>query len=115
MRLQLERGVLSIEVSGRPKKIGDIFNRVLKVYRNRQEHYMRKYHGYGFNAAVINDSRLFDYVLIEEINGEQKNYFLLSREDIITHGKPDQTEDFEKQLFVPLYLMQKLNQYKNAG
>src|SRR5690606_4115731 len=99
----------SIEIAGRTRKIGDIKNRTLTVHRHRERHWMRKYNGYGFNEAVMRDNRLFDYVLIQDEGPEGWEYYLVSREDILKHGIVDQAEEFDKQIFVPLYILQKLN------
>lgn len=109
MRLQYSNGVLSIEVAGRTRKIGEINNRTLSVWRHRDQHWMCKYNGYGFNEAVMRDNRLFDYVLIQDEDKEGSEYYLVSREDILKHGIIDQAEEFDKQIFVPLHTLRKIN------
>lgn len=110
MRLVYSNGVLSIEIAGRTRKIGEIKNRVLTIYRNREQHLMRKYSGYGFNEAVMKDGRLFDYVMVEDEDKEGFQYYLVSREDILIHGVVDQAEEFERQLFMSIEKLQKLNE-----
>jgi len=60
MTIQLHKGVLSVNFSGKPRVLGTVENKVLSTNRNRAEHYMRKYDGYGFNFEVVNDVRFFD-------------------------------------------------------
>lgn len=109
MRLLLSDGVLSIEVAGRTRKIGEINNRTLSIWRKRNQHWMQKYNGYGFNEAVMRDNRLFDYVLIQDEDSEGSEYYLVSRENILKHGIVDQVEEFDKQIFVPIHILRKIN------
>lgn len=109
MRLQYSNGVLSIEIAGRTRKIGDINNRILTVWRHRDKHLMRKYAGYGFNEAVMKDGRLFDFVMVQDEDNEGTKCYLVDRKDILIHGKLDQAEEFDKQLFISIEMLKKLN------
>lgn len=115
MRIQNENGILSIQIGGRWRKVGEIHHRILFVERDSIEHFMRKYNGYGFNFEILSDNRFADYImLVETVELKpgilEKKEYLLDRQDMLTHGLIDQVENYEKQVFLSREKLDKLNQ-----
>lgn len=111
MRIQHDKGVLSIQVDGgRWRKVGDVANNTLILYRDTMEHYSEKHKGYGFNCEIINDSRTPNNIkIVELINDIETQSYMLSKKNIIHYGVIDNSESFEKQIFLSLVLIEKLN------
>lgn len=97
--------------AGKWQEIGDasFSTRTLTVYRDKSKNFMRVFDGYGFNKEIIDTDRFFDHIVLDEIDGEDHNLYLIPREDIILEGKLYQAEGYERQVFMS---MEQLRQYK---
>jgi hypothetical protein len=80
-------------------------DRVLEVVRNRDKHLLRKAKSYGFNEYVMRTAKTFDSVELQDDYGT----YLVPRQLILNMGSylHFKDEGFERQLFLPLYIITK--------
>jgi hypothetical protein len=102
--IKIDNGKIYHQQAGKWLEIGDanFAKRILTVYRDKEKHLMRVFDGYGFNKEIIETDRFFDYVALEETDGEQHNVYFIPREEIIQEGKLYQAEGYERQIFLSL-------------
>lgn len=63
---------------------------------------MKVFDAYGFNREILETDRFFEYVVIDEIDGNEHNLYLIPRADIIEKGRLYQAEGYERQIFMSL-------------
>lgn len=110
----MEDGKIYHQRLGKWHEIGetDFSRRTLTVRRNKKEHFMRAFDGYGFNKEVIESDRFFDVIILEETDEEEQNTYLLPREDVALEGKLYQAEGYERQIFLSMEQLNRLNKLK---
>lgn len=82
---------------------------ILLIERNREKHMMMVWQAYGFSKEVMDHKDWFGLVQLDETDHGKKVTYLIPREDLILHGRLHQSENFERQYFVPV---EKLQKYK---
>ena len=105
--IQIELKLLSEKYS---RKIGyvDTSSNTFVVKRERSKHLHYKSNSYGFNYRVIKDGKRFDKVMLHDEYGE----YVIPKEVILNHGRFlfFKEEGFEKQIFLPLPMIEKYKQ-----
>lgn len=71
---------------------------------------MRIHNGYGFNEELVRDGRFFDFIYLEEVDGDKRNFYLIDNRDLVNHGVKDKSDKFDSQLFISMEKLKKLNQ-----
>lgn len=99
---------LSVQLKGLWIPIGRISNDVVTISRDREKHLMKKYNGYGFNREILR-MEIFDWIVLEEKNGQERNKYIFPRSWLETHAETDVAFGLDTQIFVSL---DKLEEYK---
>lgn len=117
MRLKNENGHLSIQSNGRWRTIGQIkfeesINEdVLVIEKDNIENFVSEYDGYGFYHEIIKDERLPNIIrLVETLITNKTKIYHLSRSNIILNGVLDQSEEFNKQIFLSMTKIKRLDE-----
>lgn len=89
------------------RKVGTINldTKTIVIHRERGKHLYLKTMSYGFNYRIIHDGRTFDKVLLKDEHGEYDipKHVILNHGSILFHKE----EGFEKQIFLPLTIIEK--------
>lgn len=97
---------LHLNGSRKGRNIGRVrlADRVLEITRNREKHLLKKARAYGFNEYVIRTAKTFDKIELQDDYGT----YVFPRQLILDNGSYlyFKEEGFEKQLFLPLFLIQ---------
>lgn len=97
---------LHLKGSRKGRNIGRVrlADRVLEITRNREKHLMKKGKAYGFNEYVMRTAKTFDKIELQDDYGT----YVFPRQLILDSGYYlyFKEEGFEKQLFLPLFLIQ---------
>ena len=96
---------LASENFGRDVGRVDLKERTLELIRNRESHLMRKNNSYGFNEYMIREAKLFDDIELRDDVGTYK----FPKSVVLEQGQylHFKEQGFEKQLFVPLEVIEK--------
>lgn len=104
-----------------PRLIGDVDvkNRVMFMKRDKNKHFHYQMKSYGFNYIVIKDIADLKYILLMEIDGDDRTYYMLPIEFIRTNAvvKHFQKTGFELQYFLRVEYLErfKTNNRFEAG
>jgi hypothetical protein len=97
---------LHLKGSRKGRNIGRVrlADRTLEIVRNREKHLMKKGRAYGFNEYVIRHAKTFDTIELQDDYGT----YVFPRLMVLDKGSylHFKDEGFEKQLFLPLFLIQ---------
>lgn len=97
---------LHLNGSRKGRNIGRVrlADRTLEITRNRDKHLMKKGKAYGFNEYVMRTAKTFDAIELQDDYGT----YVFPRQLILDRGSYlyFKEEGFEKQLFLPLFLIQ---------
>lgn len=100
-----KRILLSLKLvseGGRFRKIGvvNLGQATLEIKRQRKKHLFRKGNAYGFNHKLLEDSKLFDKIRLQDEHDE----WVIPKSHILEHGSflHFLNEGFEKQIFTSL-------------
>ena len=97
---------LHLNGSRKGRNIGRVrlADRTLEITRNREKHLMKKGKAYGFNEYVMRTAKTFDKIELQDDYGT----YVFPRQLILDRGSYlyFKEEGFEKQLFLPLFLIQ---------
>lgn len=97
---------LHLNGSRKGRNIGRVrlADRTLEITRNREKHLMKKGKAYGFNEYVMRTAKTFDTIELHDDYGT----YVFPRQLILDRGSylHFKEEGFEKQLFLPLFLIQ---------
>lgn len=97
---------LHLNGSRKGRNIGRVrlADRILEITRNREKHLLKKARAYGFNEYVMRTAKTFDTIELQDDYGT----YVFPRQLILDRGSYlyFKEEGFEKQLFLPLFLIQ---------
>lgn len=97
---------LHLNGSRKGRNIGRVrlADRTLEIMRNREKHLLKKARAYGFNEYVMRTAKTFDTIELQDDYGT----YVFPRQLILDRGSylHFKEEGFEKQLFLPLFLIQ---------
>ncbi len=81
----------------------DKIERVVNMVRTRSKHLHSKSNSYGFNYLLINEAKTFDVVVLKD----EITTYKIPKHIILKHGEFlfFKQRGFEKQIFVPLALL----------
>lgn len=99
---------LQLKLEKRPRFLGVIEKRTgfFFVERRRAEHLFYKYNAYGFNYAILDKAKTFDYVCLTDEEGAWQipvDFILNKDNHEFLHFKG---QGFERQVFISLELME---------
>lgn len=89
---------LKLKREKRTRRIGDINNRILYMTRKRNRHIHVKSNSYGFNHWLLDNAKLFDYIVIQDEMGAYKikKDYIVKKGDFLFFKQTG----FEKQIFL---------------
>jgi hypothetical protein len=96
---------LYVKAKKEERKLGlvDKEKRTLYISRDRSKHLLTSNNSYGFNYLLLNEAKTFDIVLIRD----SVSAFRVPRSVLLNKGEFlfFKTQGFEKQIFVPLSVL----------
>lgn len=103
--LKKEDDLVKQQANGKWNTIGtlDDNNNMLIIYRSKDKHLMRMLNGYGLSEEALN-SGWFDKVVINE--NDNGRFYLIPVEDFLSRGIPYNAQGYEKQVVMPLALLE---------